>query len=89
MRFLWDYNINEENFQKILAGKLTLGRIDKKWAITRLLEYGSYSEIIHLLGFKGFTEEWPEIREYVRSPRRKRGFDFLHKWLVEKHKELI
>jgi hypothetical protein len=32
---------------------------------------------------------WPGWRDRVRSPSRRRGFDFLVEWLPEHHPELL
>lgn len=50
--FVWDYDIPEEEFVELLEGKRTIGRLDRNWAVIRLLNYATYPEIIRLLGFK-------------------------------------
>ena len=87
--YIWDYDISESDFQAILAGELTLGRLDQDWAAIRLLEYGTYPEIIRLLGYHRLVEGWPRWREQIRSESRVRGFDFLVSWLPEHHPELL
>lgn len=88
LAYVWDYDIDAEQFQKILAGKLTIGRFDQDWAARRLLEYAPYSEIIRLIGFRRLIENWPRWRATIRSQTRKRGFDFLVSWLPQTHPEL-
>jgi hypothetical protein len=87
--YVWDYDLDEAQFQEILAGRRTLGRLDQDWAAQRLLEYASYEEIIHQIGFAWLVRDWPRWRKGIRSQSRKRGFDFLVKWLPEKHPELF
>jgi hypothetical protein len=87
--YVWDYDLDEVQFRDILEGRLTLGRLDQDWAARRLLEYASYEEIIRLIGFSRLVKNWPRWRERIRSESRKRGFDFLVKWLPEKHPELL
>ena len=87
--YVWDYEINESEFQSMLAGKLTKGRLGQDWAAVRLLEYASYEEIVHRLGFQALTQGWPRWREQIRAENRKRGFDFLVEWLPKHHPELI
>ncbi len=87
--YVWDYDINEEQFKQLLEGTLTLGRLDQRWAVVRLLEHAPYAEIIRLLGFRRLVEDWAEWRKYIRSQSRKRGFDFLVDWLPEHHPELL
>ena len=79
--YVWDYDIDEAKFQKILTGQQCLGRLDRDWAAVRLLEYAPYKEIIRLLGFATLVQEWSRWRPKIRSESRKRGFDFLVEWL--------
>ena len=85
--YVWDYDLNEEQFQAILDGRETLGRLDQDWAALRLLEYAPYEETIRLLGYRRIVQNWPRWRTRVRSISRRRGFDFLIAWLPEKHPE--
>ena len=87
--YLWDYDIDEEKFKEILKGKTTIGRLDWKWAMIRLMEYAPYDEIIRQIGFKRIVERWPQLRNQSRSQSRKRGFDSLVDWLVKNHPEKI
>ncbi len=86
--YVWDYDIDADQFQEILAGKRTIGRLDQDWAARRLLEYAPYAEIIRLIGFCKLIENWPRWRNHIRSQSRKRGFDFLVSWLPQAHPEL-
>ncbi|MHB8512016.1 MAG: hypothetical protein ACYDCC_07510 [Actinomycetota bacterium] len=87
--FVWDYDLDEEAFRKLLSGELTLGSLDRDWAAVRLLDYGSYKDIVRLLGFRALIEGWPRWREHVRSESHRRGLDFLVEWLPQNHPELI
>ncbi len=87
--YVWDYNIDENEFREILAGRIALGRLDQDWAALRLLEYAPYKEIIGLMGFGALVDGWPRWRGKIRSESRKRGFDFLVEWLPEYHPELL
>lgn len=86
--YVWDYDIDENEFRRILDGEIERGRLDRNWAAVRLLEYASYPEIIRLLGFARLVDGWPHWRASIRSPGRKRGFDFLVDWLPQHHPEL-
>ena len=86
--YLWDYDLDETQFREILSGRRVFGRLDRDWAARRLLEYAPYEEIIRLLGFPDLIANWPRWRVHIRSKSRKRGFDFLVKWLPEKHPEV-
>ena len=87
--YVWDYDLDQEQFREILDGQITKGRLNQDWAARRLLEYAPYDEIIRLIGYKKLVENWPRWRGKIRSKSRVRGFDFLVKWLPEKHPELL
>ncbi len=87
--YIWDYDISPNDFQAMLSGELTIGRLGLDWAAVRLLEYAPYPEIIRLLGYRRLIEGWPHWREQVRSQSRVRGFDFLTTWLPEHHPERL
>jgi hypothetical protein len=87
--FIWDYDVEEEQFRRLLSGDLTLGRLDRRWAAIRLLEYATYRDIVRLLGFRELVKGWPEWRGDIRSARRRRGLDFLVSWLLDHHPELV
>jgi hypothetical protein len=87
--YVWDYDIDESTFQEILAGRTKIGRLDRDWAATRLLEHAPYKEIVRLLGFAALIEGWPAWRSRIRSKSRRRGFDFLAEWIPSHHPELL
>ena len=87
--YVWDYDIDEDLFREILAGRATAGRLDRRWAAVRLLEYGPYHEIIRLIGYRELLRNWPTWRRHMRSASRVRGFDFLAEWIPRHHPELI
>ncbi len=87
--YVWDYDIDEPLFRAILAGEVTLGRLDRDWAAVRLLEYAPYPDIVRLLGYRALVEGWPRWRRHIRSQSRRRGFDFLVSWLPQHHPELL
>lgn len=87
--YVWDYDINEQQFREILDGRSVFGRLNQDWAARRLLEYAPYEEIVRLLGFRRLLQNWPRWRPYIRSESRRRGLDFLAKWLPEKHPECL
>jgi hypothetical protein len=89
LSFVWDYDLDEAEFLRLLTGEITLGRLDRTWAAVRLIEYAPYREIVRLLGFRELVKGWPEWRAHVRSQGRKRGLDFLVDWLPEHHPELV
>ena len=87
--FVWDYDLDEDQFRQLLAGSLTLGRLDRTWAAVRLLEHAPYRDIVRLMGFRDLVRGWPEWRGHIRSESRTRGLDFLVAWLPEHHPELV
>jgi hypothetical protein len=87
--YVWDYDIDEVQFQEMLAGRLTIGRLDRDWAAVRLLEYAPYTDIVRLIGFRSLVQDWLKWRRRIRSKSRKRGFDFLVEWLPQHHPELL
>jgi hypothetical protein len=87
--YVWDYDIDEAAFREMLAGRLTIGRLDRDWAAVRLLEYAPYREIIRMLGFRALVQGWPRWRRRIRAEDRRRGFDFLTEWLPQHHPELL
>jgi len=87
--YVWDYDIDQAQFREILEGRRVIGRLNQDWAARRLLEYAPYEEIVRLIGFRKLVENWPRWRGKIRSKSRVRGFDFLVKWLPEKHPELL
>ena len=87
--WVWDYDIDEARFCEILSGRAELGRLNRRWAAVRLLEYAPYREIIRLLGYGELVRHWPEWRPHIRSASRGRGFDFLAEWIPRHHPELI
>lgn len=86
--YVWDYDLDETQFNDILAGKLIIGSFNQDWAASRLIEYATYKEIIHLIGYAQLVKYWPHWRKGIRSVSRKRGLDFLVNWLPKKHPEL-
>lgn len=89
LAWVWDYDIDAEQFAALLNGTLAIGRLDREWAAVRLLEYAPYEEIVRLLGFRGIVQGWPRWRRRIRSTARRRGIDFLVEWLPRHHPELL
>ncbi|MBP7865810.1 MAG: hypothetical protein KA419_07650 [Acidobacteria bacterium] len=85
--FVWDYRVSEGEFREILAGRLRRGRFGRDWASLRLLEYGSWADIVGFLGYAGLVSGWPSWRDRVRSESRRRGLDFICRWVPRRHPE--
>jgi len=86
---VWDYDVDEAQYRAILAGRTALGRLDRDWAAVRLLDYGSYADIVRLLGFHDLAAGWARWRDLVRSESRRRGLDFLVWWLTTRRPDLV
>jgi hypothetical protein len=87
--YVWDYNIDADQFRQMLDGKLTLGPLDQRWAAVRLLEYAPYPEIVRQLGYRRLIDGWKDWRPHVRSASVRRGIDFLAEWIPTHHPELL
>lgn len=87
--WVWDYDLTLDDYEALLRGDKTIGRLDRDWASVRLIEYGPYSEIVRLIGFSVLVKGWPVWRERVRSDSRRRGLDFLTSWLVTSRPDLL
>jgi hypothetical protein len=87
--YVWDYDIDEETFREILAGRVAMGRLDRDWAAVRLIEFAPYREIVRILGFRDLLDGWPRWRVRIRSPGRRRGIDFLAWYLPERRPDLL
>ncbi len=87
--YVWDYDLTELQFRDMLAGRLTVGRLNRDWAAVRLLEYAPYGDIVQLLGYRAVVDGWQRWRPRIRSASRRRGFDFLVAWLPQHHPELL
>jgi hypothetical protein len=89
LQFVWDYDLDEGAFRDLLAGRRTLGRLDRDWAAVRLLEYAPYADIRRLLSLGDLVAGWPSWRAHIRSATRRRGLDFLVEWLTHERTDLL
>ena len=87
--WVWDYDLDAADFQALVEGRRTIAGLDRAWAVTRLLEYAPWSEIVRILGYRTLVSEWPTWRDRVRSESRRRGLDFVATWLPIYHPELL
>lgn len=88
-RYVWDYDLSEEQFDALLAGRATVGKLDRAWAAARLIDSAPYEEVVRRIGFPDLVKHWPEWRSLVRSASARRGLDFLVDWLPRHHPELV
>jgi len=61
--FLWDYNISETEFNRILRGENETERI---WAISRLLESARYDDIWKYISLNEVKTMFPKLK--LKSP---------------------
>lgn len=88
-RYVWDYDISQDEFDAILEGRLTKGHLDRDWASVRLIEWAPYKEMIRILGFPTLIANWPRWRGQLRSEQQRQALDFLVEWLPNHHPELV
>jgi len=88
-RYVWDYDISEQEFDALLAGRAVVGRLGRAWAAARLIDSAPYEEVVRRIGFGELVRHWPEWRSRVRSSSARRGLDFLVEWLPQHHPELL
>lgn len=87
--WVWDYDIDAQQFDEILAGRLTIGRQDRDWAAIRLIEYAGYPEMMRRIGFADFVRDWPRWRRRVRGDKLRQSLDFVAEWIATRHPELL
>jgi hypothetical protein len=87
--FVWDYDVSEQEFRALLAGGPPIGRLDGDWAAVRLLEYAPYDRIRTFLGIGDLVRGWPRWRQRIRSVSRRRGLDFLVRWVATERPDLL
>ncbi len=88
-RYVWDYDLTQEQFDDLLAGRCTDGHLDRDWAAVRLIEWAPYREMIQRIGYKALVDNWSRWRSCIRSSQQQRSLDFLVAWLPEHHPELL
>ncbi len=88
-RYVWDYDITQEQFDAMLEGCYENGPLNRDWAAVRLIEWAPYAEMIRRIGYKALVENWPRWRSRLRSEQQKRSLDFVMKWLPQHHPELL
>jgi hypothetical protein len=89
LSYVWDYDLDAEDFEALLAGLKTVGLLDRDWAAIRLLEYAPYPEIRRLLSLRDLVAGWPSWRDRIRSETRRRGLDFLVDWVPRERPDLL
>lgn len=88
-RYVWDYDLTQEQFDAMLEGTYVDGHLNRDWAAVRLIEWAPYREMIHRIGYKGLVENWHRWRKRLRSAQQAQSIDFLVEWLPKHHPELL
>ncbi|OIP87788.1 hypothetical protein AUK05_00390 [Candidatus Shapirobacteria bacterium CG2_30_35_20] len=74
---VWDYNLKQDDFEKILKGKKVMGKFDQLWAIKRVLENLNFYEAMAIIPKSLFISNWNKIRSKVFNRSIIKGYDFL------------
>lgn len=88
-KYVWDYDLAQDEFDDILAGRRKRGRLNRDWAAVRVIEWAPYQEMVRLIGFRARVSEWSRWRSHIRSEQQRRAIDFLVEWLPKDHPELL
>jgi hypothetical protein len=87
--WVWDYDIDEQQFDEILAGRLKIGRKDRDWAAVRLIEYSTYPEMIRHIGLLTLVQNWSRWRSRIRAREQQRALDFVVEYVSSRHLEWL
>jgi hypothetical protein len=74
---LWDYNITEEEFVKMLDADIKPGGFDRLWAERRAIEGLSYYDLLEIVGLKRIARDWEKLKPTLRNKTRIRGIDYV------------
>jgi hypothetical protein len=88
-KYVWDYDLTQQQFDDLLAGRYEDGVLNRDWAAVRLIEWAPYEEMIQRIGYQALVENWSRWRRRVRSHSTRRGLDFLVEWMRTFHPELL
>jgi len=76
-QLVWDYDMTQDEFELILAGKKVLGNMDQKWAIVRVLENLNYYDAMNLVSLNTLRNNWKEVQPKLFNSSIKNGYEFL------------
>lgn len=80
---VWDYNIEQSDFEKILNGEKVMGKFDQPWAIKRVLENLNFYEAMSIVPKSLFISNWNKIKLKIFNRSIIKGYDFLlHRYTV-------
>lgn len=60
-QLVWDYQLSQSDFEQILAGENSLGKLDQSWAISRVLENLNYYDAMSLVSLDTLKQNWPAV----------------------------
>lgn len=76
-QLVWDYNLTQNEFEEILAGKKVLGNMNQSWAITRVLENLNYYDAMRLVSLNTLRTNWKQVQPKLFNSSIKNGYEFL------------
>ncbi len=76
-QLVWDYDLTQNEFEAILAGKKVLGNMDQNWAIVRVLENLNYYDAMNLVSLNTLRNNWKEVQPKLFNSSIKNGYEFL------------
>lgn len=80
---VWDYNLDQNDFEKILDGKLKKGSFDQVWAIKRVLENLNFYDAMKIVPKQLFVKNWKLIRSKIFNKSIIKGYDYLlHRYTI-------
>ncbi len=80
-QIVWDYNISPADFFEILNGKKEVGRFNRAWAVSRVLENVNYYDAISLVPLSFIEKHWEEVKKKMFHLDIIRGYEFV----LQKH----
>lgn len=64
---LWDYNITEYKFMKMLDSDIKPGEVDRLWAERRAIEGMGYYDLIEIVGLNRIARDWDKLKKILRN----------------------
>ncbi len=76
-QLVWDYQLSQSDFERILAGESSLGQLDQSWAISRVLENLNYYDAMSLVSLDTLKQSWSTVEGKLFKKSIKNGYEFL------------
>lgn len=76
-QLVWDYDLSENEFERILAGEVKIGNFDQDWAISRVLENCNYYDAMSLIPYAILRSRWEHVKGKLFNKSIKSGYEFL------------